>query len=232
MTRVLLAERLHPDHVDGSRVAILNELNDRIAAGLSSAGATVERVSSLAAAERSDAVAVVLPGGHDLGPRRYGAPADPATTGVEPDQDDLDLGLAALALGRGLAILGICRGHQVINVACGGTLVQHLDHHRPADDVDLNDPDVMTRPFIEHDVTTTAGSWAARVIGERATIASGHHQAIRTVGHGLSVTAQSADGVIEAVEDRDRRLFGVQWHPECLGLDHGLFAAFLHAIRP
>lgn len=231
MTRVLLAERLYPDWADGRRRAILNELNDRIAALLSRAGAQVVRVSDVREAARADAAALVLPGGNDVDPARYAAQPHPATEGVQPDQDDLDFALVDLAVSRGLPVLGICRGHQVLNVARGGTLIQDVAHdrvrHRPAGTGDLNDPDIMTTRFVEHDVELAEDSFLGRALGSHLRIASGHHQAVDRLGDGLVRVGWGDDGVVEAVEDPVRGLIGVQWHPESLGLEHGLFAAFV-----
>jgi len=169
---------------------------------------------------------LVLIGGGDVATDRYGQSTDPRAGGTSPDRDQLELDLLAAALDRGLPVLAICRGHQVLNVLQGGDLTQYLpdvvgsDAHQP-------------RPgaFGPVRVWAEPGSWVARTLGERFEVLCSHHQAIRTVGAGLTVTATSADGVIEAVElEGARFVVGVQWHPE-ESRDRRLFEALVASIR-
>jgi putative glutamine amidotransferase len=148
----------------------------------------------------------------DVDPARYGAEAHPETRPVIPERDDFELALVRAAAGRDMPVLGICRGMHVINVAYGGTLEQHLgeglehDSHRGPPGT-----------FADHHVTTDPGSLAARSAGgERTAVRSYHHQGVREPGEGLSATAWAeGDGVVEAIEDPNRRfLLGVAWHPE------------------
>jgi putative glutamine amidotransferase len=157
---------------------------------------------------------LILAGGADVDPAVYGAAAHPETKGTRAERDTFEVALARRALERDLPFLGICRGMQVMNVALGGTLLQHLpeshghhDHRRVPGSFD----------GAEHDVRLMAGSLAARAAGEeRHETRSHHHQGVDRIGDGLQVSGWSAlDELPEAVELADRRFaLGVQWHPE------------------
>ncbi len=147
---------------------------------------------------------VLLPGGRDVDPHRYGA--DERHEWVEapdPTQDDADLAVAAAVVELGIPTLAICRGMQVLNVALGGTLVQHLqpttvDHH---DSV--------------HAVTLEPGCDVAVSMGaEVVTVSSYHHQALARIGRGLRVVGTATDGCIEVVAHERGTVLAVQWHPE------------------
>jgi len=166
--------------------------------------------------------ALVLAGGADIDPQQYGAVADPRTTS-RPDRDRSELGMIAAAGDLGLPVLGVCRGMQLLAVAAGGTLHQHLpdllghDGHQPA-------PGVIGK----HRARFAEGSRAESVFGRAADVNSYHHQAVSQPGR-LTVTGWSDDGVIEAVEDRSAPfVLGVQWHPEASG-DIRPFAALVEA---
>ena len=156
---------------------------------------------------------LVLAGGVDVGPANYGASAHPATDPPNELRDAFELALARRALEREIPLLGICRGMQVMNVAAGGTLHQHLpdvvghDAHR-----------VQLGVFADHDVRLEDGSLAARAAGEPLhTTKSHHHQGVDALGEGFVVTgwSQAGDDLPEAIEDPGRRFaLGVQWHPE------------------
>jgi gamma-glutamyl-gamma-aminobutyrate hydrolase PuuD len=168
--------------------------------------------------------AVVLVGGGDVDPARYGQGAHATTAGVDARRDAAELALVAAALDAGTPILAICRGMQVLNVHLGGTLCQHLpdvlgtDAHRPA-----------AGCFADVAVHSEPGSLAAKVLGERTTVRCSHHQALDDVGAGLVVTSRAADGVVEAVELPSAQfVLGVQWHPE-EELDLRLFQALVEA---
>jgi putative glutamine amidotransferase len=162
--------------------------------------------------ERLDAV--FLPGGADIDPATYGEAPHPATKGTWPERDEFEVALARRALERDIPLLGICRGMQLMNVARGGTLIQHLP-----DDVGHEDHRRVAGSFdgADHDVRLADGSLAARVAGEvdHAT-KSHHHQAVAQLGEGLVPSGWSTlDDLPEAIEDPERRFaLGVQWHPE------------------
>jgi putative glutamine amidotransferase len=157
---------------------------------------------------------LILAGGADVDPGSYGAEAHPTTKHTVPERDASELALARRALERDLPVLGICRGMQLMNVAQGGTLCQHLpdlfgheDHRRVPGSFDGSDHDVRLKP----------GSLAADAAGEETHVTkSHHHQGIETVGDGFEVTGWSTlDELPEAIEAPERRFaLGVQWHPE------------------
>jgi putative glutamine amidotransferase len=167
----------------------------------------VEGISS--ALPRLDGLLLV--GGGDLDPRRYGAVPHPRTDRVFAARDDAELTLTHEALRLGLPILGICRGLQLLNVALGGTLHQHVP-----DVIGHEGHAVGEGEFARHDVRLRPDAKLARVTGhETLNIASLHHQAIDRLGTGLTATAWSDDGLIEAAElDTHPFVVGVQWHPE------------------
>lgn len=157
---------------------------------------------------------LILAGGNDIDPAFYGAEPHPATNGTVPDRDRPEIALTRRAVELDMPVLGICRGMQLLNVALGGTLIQHLpetlghEEHRR-----------VPGSFIgsEHGVRFDAGSLAARAGGENENKThSHHHQGVDTIGDGLVVTGHSAlDQLAEAIEAPGRRfVLGVQWHPE------------------
>jgi putative glutamine amidotransferase len=157
---------------------------------------------------------LMLAGGADLDPGSYGAEPHPMTVGMVPERDAFELALTRAAFARDLPYLGVCRGMQIMNVAAGGTLIQHLpeshgheDHRRVSGTFDGAD----------HDVRLAPGSLAARAAGEELhPTKSHHHQGVGVVGEGLEVTGWATlDELPEAIERADRRFaLGVQWHPE------------------
>jgi putative glutamine amidotransferase len=157
---------------------------------------------------------LILAGGSDVDPAIYGAEAHPETTGVNRERDAFEVALAQRAIERDMPFLGICRGMQVLNVARGGTLLQHLPESHGHEEHRRNPG---TFEGSDHLVHLEAGSLAARAAGEdvHATF-SHHHQGVDRVGDGLVVTGHSdLDDLPEAIELSDRRfVLGVQWHPE------------------
>jgi putative glutamine amidotransferase len=158
--------------------------------------------------------ALVLAGGADVDPAAYGAEPDPHTVGTVPERDSFEIALARAAMERDMPFLGICRGMQVMNVARGGTLIQHLP-----DDMGHEDHRRALGTFenADHDVRLADGSLAARVAGEKVhSTKSHHHQGVKDIGDGLEVSGwATVDDLPEAVEDPTRRFaLGVQWHPE------------------
>ncbi len=157
---------------------------------------------------------LVLTGGQDLHPERYGAAPSPRLGTTDPDRDGFELALFQAARESGHPVLGICRGLQLVNVAMGGTLWQDLPTERPGA-ID-HDP-ALARDVRCHSVTIDEGSELRAVLGTgRLETNSIHHQAIRDLAPGLTATARADDGVIEGVEGEraDGWLLAVQWHPE------------------
>jgi len=164
--------------------------------------------------ERFDGL--ILPGGGDIDPATYGETAiGDNLYGIRPDADLFEIALVREAAKRRLPVLGICRGLQVINVACGGTLHQDLPEHPQ---------DLAGRAFAGHYRTTiVAGTRLHEVVdSDELVVNSLHHQGVKEVGRGLRVSATAADGVVESIEAMDAAwdLVAVQWHPECLRADH------------
>jgi putative glutamine amidotransferase len=169
--------------------------------------------------------ALVLSGGADLDPGSYGAEPHPKTLGYKAERDRFELALARGALDRDMPVLGICRGTQLLNVACGGSLNQHLgDSTRH-----VGEPGV----FSKHEVRLGSESLAARVVGvEYVEVRSHHHQGIERLGAELLESGWSVpDDVVEAIELPDRSFaVGVMWHPEEVR-DVAPFAALAEAAR-
>jgi putative glutamine amidotransferase len=175
---------------------------------------------------------LIITGGRDVDPATYGQRPHPATDEAVEDnrkRDAFEFALVDGAIRRGMPVLGICRGAQVINVALGGSLHQHLPdvightHHQQGNAV-----------FATSSVRTVPGTRLAALIGESSDAQCYHHQAIDRLGEGLIVCAQDSDGVIEAVErdpamPGDKFLLAVQWHPEERLDDLRLFAAVVQA---
>jgi putative glutamine amidotransferase len=157
---------------------------------------------------------LLLAGGGDIDPNRYGADPHPDQYGVDPDRDATELDLLLAAREAGLPILAICRGIQLVNVATGGTLHQHL----PDDTGRMTHGDPMGGLSASHGVTVTEGSALAEAVGatriERCT--SHHHQGVERVGGGLRAVGWSDDGLVEALEPAGEGpwMVAVQWHPE------------------
>jgi putative glutamine amidotransferase len=172
--------------------------------------------------------ALILAGGSDVDPASYGARPHPETSGTWPERDRFELGLVHRALERELPVLGICRGMQILNVACGGTLVQHLP-----DLVGHSEHRHTPGAFRDHEVRLAPGSLAARAVGtERLTVKSHHHQGIDEPGEGVRASGWSvADEVVEAVEVSQHPFaLGVLWHPE-LDERSRIVAALVEAAR-
>lgn len=176
-----------------------------------------------AAEEALDALdGLVFSGGSDLDPELYGEAAHAATVGVVRERDDFELLLMRAALARDLPLLAICRGSQVLNVALGGDLEQHVPD-RIAADTHKETPGV----FSEHGVEVIDGTKLASIVGGHSDVKSHHHQGYGKLGIGLREAARAPDGTVEALEDPNRRFtLGVLWHPE-EGEDLALFEALV-----
>ena len=169
---------------------------------------------------------IVFSGGADVDPAHYGAEAHPETDDPQTRRDAGELALLQAALGRDMPTLAICRGFQLLNVARGGDLVQHLPE-MTGNDAHKQVPG----EFAVHPVEVRAGSRLAGIVGSASDVTSHHHQALGRVGEGLVESAWAADGTLEAVEDPSLRFaVGVQWHPEA-GEDAALFEALVEQAR-
>jgi putative glutamine amidotransferase len=163
----------------------------------------------------SYAHALVLTGGSDVSPARYGEEPHETVYGIDELRDSVEIALAMRALEMSLPMFAICRGLQVLNVALGGSLVQHLTPENGATDLHAawdHDPSAQV-----HGVTGSAGSLVASVYssdGGPWMVNSLHHQALARVGSGMVATGWATDGTIEAAEMSDRPILAVQWHPE------------------
>ena len=175
------------------------------------AAATVARLDGL-----------VVAGGPDVEPVRYGAEPDPRTGPPARERDAWELALIDAALTAGLPLLGICRGMQLLNVALGGTLTQHVDGHAEV-------PGVFSR----HPVKPVPGTLYADVVPEESSVPTYHHQAVDRLGPGLLPSAHAEDGTVEAIELPSAPwVLGVQWHPE-MGEDVRVMRALVTAAsRP
>ena len=169
---------------------------------------------------------VVFSGGADLDSQLYGQEVHPETKGVVAERDRGELALLQAALARDMPVLAVCRGVQVLNVALGGDLVQHLPEvvghenhkHTPGE-------------YADHDVTVEPDTRLSSLIGDRAPVKSHHHQGLGRLGEGLRESARAEDGTLEALEDPSRRFaLGVLWHPEA-GEDMRLFEALVEEAR-
>ncbi len=181
---------------------------------------------------------LLLTGGGDVRPSLYGASPHATFDAAEPGRDEYEIELVRRAIEADLPLFAICRGLQVLNVARGGTLIQHIPDEVGTDvEHRLKEP----RYAIAHDVWIESRSLLERLMGERflageaCPVNSRHHQAPKDLGEGLVACATAPDGVIEAVEDQRRRFcLGVQWHPENFwrtGEFRNLFEGFVQACR-
>jgi putative glutamine amidotransferase len=161
---------------------------------------------------------LLFSGGSDLDPGLYDQEPHEKTLGIHETRDRAELALLEAALERDMPVLAICRGSQVLNVARGGDLVQHLPEV-VGDEKHRHTPG----KFADHDVTLEEETRLGSLLGDHAPVKSHHHQGIGRIGEGLRVSAHAEDGTVEAVEDPDRRFaVGVLWHPEA-GEDARLF---------
>lgn len=206
-TRVTLLPQRYVDavHAAGGRAVVLPPFPD-------GADAVVAAVDGL-----------ILAGGPDIDPKLYRAQPDPQLGTLRPDRDDGELALLTAATAADLPVLGVCRGMQLMCVAAGGSLIQHLpgligsDVHRP-----------VPGQYAEHPIQTVPGSRLAGVLGPTLTVPSSHHQGIEDAG-ALTVSAHAGDGIVEGVERPAARFaLGVLWHPE-VSSDLRLFEALVAA---
>ena len=251
--RIGIPVRLSSSADPDPRVAEANALFDYIVELVRDGGG--EPVLLTAPGEPLEALdGVVLPGGGDLDPRLYGEEPGVACYDVSHAQDELDLAIARRSIDAGLPVLGVCRGHQLLNVLYGGTLIQDMapgDGGAPGSRHRCTGPDrgpgMRSRSGAEARLpacTAGAGPASGQDGGPgdggdspavTVKIASGHHQAVARVAAGLVVTAVAEDGTVEALEDPERWVASVQWHPEALELPAeerlAPFRAFVEVCR-
>ncbi|HEX4220513.1 MAG TPA: gamma-glutamyl-gamma-aminobutyrate hydrolase family protein [Acidimicrobiales bacterium] len=192
--------------IDGTQ----RDYGDRVAEAGGVPFQLIGRPGSSTVLSRADGL--LFTGGGDVEPARYGAVQAPESAGIDIDRDRAEVDLVAEATAAGVPVLAICRGIQIVNVARGGTLVQHL----PA--VTVQPHLVIDRPHdLVHAVRIDPDSELRDIVGaDELWVNSLHHQAVDAVGDGLRAVAWAEDGTIEAIEDRRSRILGVQWHPEQL----------------
>jgi putative glutamine amidotransferase len=184
---------------------------------------------------------LMLTGGDDVAPARYGEPAHPKVVEAEPGRDEFEIALITTARARQLPIFAICRGIQVLNVACGGTLVQDIPS-QVTGALAHSLPCPPNQPYtLAHEIWIDKDSLLSKLMRERLAddtceVNSRHHQAVKEVAKGFRVTATAPDGIVEAIEDPAARFcLGVQWHPENFfrtGEFRSLFEGFLEAAAP
>lgn len=202
-----------------SLTALIDELGARLVKAVQSAGGQVVTYDYAKPPDISLAIeacdGVLLPGGGDVDPSFYGGVAcHPQLYNVDREADRAAIALAQRAAEAGKPILAICRGLQILNVACGGTLVEHME---PSSVVHRGGPEIA---MVDHPVTLDQNTLLAHILGKTEVIVrSGHHQAINSLGKGLNVIGRAADGTIEAVVDETGQALGVQWHPEEVSAD-------------
>ena len=194
--------------------------------------------SADAAAVVLDSVSgLVLTGGEDVDPARYGEKRHEKVLSVSTARDATETALIKEAQERGTPVLAICRGIQILNVALGGTLVQDIASQC---ETDIEHDESSARNSRSHEVSVEPGSLIARAVGtEHLTVNSFHHQSVKRVADGMRVTARSPDGIIEGLESTDETnwwVMAVQWHPEEMTdsaepWDRGLFKAFARKLE-
>jgi putative glutamine amidotransferase len=182
--------------------------------------------------ERLDGV--ILSGGGDVDPARYGGTHVPSVYGIDPERDEFELSLATHLAERRIPTGCICRGLQVMNVAMGGSLIEDIASESPDMLAHVLEGDAAFTP--QHPIAIDPASSTARLLGEdEVKVNSLHHQAVRRLGAGLVITGRAPDGVVEALapEDQSWPMWAVQWHPEWLGTGHepsvALFSALIRA---
>ena len=205
---------LRPSGLGDDVDAVVREFADRALHALEAAGGAPLLID-ISTDARPDPAALIgqcagllILGGADIDPTFYGDRPHPATYGVDPDADRYEIAAVHSALDHGTPVVGICRGMQVINVACGGTLVQDLGaetpHHGPPDAI-------MVTQRAHIDADSRLGDILGRT---EIAVRTGNHQAVQRVARGFTVVGRADDGVIEAIEHTTAWVVGVQWHPE------------------
>ena len=174
---------------------------------------------------------VILTGGEDVEPARYGETPHPCLGKVYLERDDFDIKLIRMAVRKGLPVLGICRGSQVMNVAFGGTLYQDIPSEFPDSQIKHRSSDNNVE---KHAIKLTEGTKLHRLLGESVSVNTMHHQAVKDVAPGFVIAAVSEDGVVEAIEKTGAPcVIGVQFHPEVFVANgnNSLLPIFTHFIK-
>jgi putative glutamine amidotransferase len=170
---------------------------------------------------------LVLSGGADLDPRHYGAEPDANLGALEPERDDWELALLEGARERNLPVLAICRGFQLVNVAFGGSLRQHVEVDEGAGHPQWD----LDGRAVAHEVRVVGDTLAATLFNPVHGVNSLHHQVVDRVGEGLVISAVAPDGVVEGLETTDGNVLAVQWHPELLHAPDPAFRWIVDAAR-
>jgi putative glutamine amidotransferase len=233
---VAVTAGIRPDG-DTSRV----RLTAAYVTALENAGLIPLIVPPLANADAASAIldsvaGLVLTGGEDVDPARYGEKRHEKVRSVNPARDATEASLIKEAKERGTPVLAICRGIQILNVALGGTLVQDIPSQC---ETKIAHDEESARDSRTHEISVEPGSLIATAVGtERLTVNSFHHQSVKRVADGMRVTARSPDGIIEGIEstDEDWWVMAVQWHPEEMTdsaepWDRGLFQSFARKLE-
>lgn len=175
---------------------------------------------------------LLLTGGADVDPARYGAEASPKLGGLDPERDELEFARVRQAVERGLPVFGICRGHEVINAALGGTLYQDVPSEYERSLLHAS-PDRLAGDHVAHTIRPEGGTRLASILGgDERGVNSFHHQGVKELAPGLRASAFSPDGLVEAFESEDGRILALQCHPEemtALDWARDLFAEFVRA---
>jgi len=192
---------------------LTDSLQHEYSVGVAAAGGLPRILPSLSGLTAADGLdGLVLTGGGDVDPARYGEQPWPETASVSFERDEFEIELVRLAVAEGLPVLGICRGCQVINVALGGSLIQHLPSVTSQQHLIVGD-----RSQVAHRVDIAEGSVLHGIVGARSIgVNSVHHQGLAEVATPLRPVAWSEDRLVEAIEYPDQPLVAVQWHPESM----------------
>lgn len=173
--------------------------------------------------------ALLVPGGVDIAPQYFGEEPRDTVTCVDREQDAFELALIRETAKAGKPIYAICRGIQVVNVAFGGTLWQDIPSQCPQAQGHYQKTESRSEEY--HTVELLPGTRLREIFGEEKILTNSyHHQAIRELAPGFAVSARTADGLIEGIENQDGSIIAVQWHPECMEERHPIFRRFFDAL--
>ncbi len=173
---------------------------------------------------------LLVPGGEDVSPRLYGADPIQQVNYSNYDKDIFEYQLIRLAVEKGIPIFGICRGHQIINTALGGTLIQDIPSQTDSKVCHVQANEL--RSELTHSVRCQKGSLLGELLGETIHVNSFHHQAVKDIAPGLRATAWASDGIVEGMESEDGNIWTVQWHPENLYRRYPIFKKlFVHLVE-